>query len=721
MDFYNQPFNNTYRLERFPSFKIPRGPGLSDNSYATVITVSANEASYWVIAYTIVLASIFGALAKLVTGLVLAYAKLGDRGNRHVMLAAYYNSESQLTAAIQMVEYAYHAVRHSRMSMRRRINWDTLRFASILASIAIAHLTVAQAAKFVVGHELVIRPIARANPDILYYPNLTLIREIGGEGLIFQLIQPLRVASVTQAVGRAQATKEKLEQMIHITTKRPHSSEGPTLELNYSYTITGEDLGLQLAHRLNYSVSGKCKTRYDWIVRPLDPQQDEYGLWGNSSTTSLGYTTIPLNESQYPPWIRVVPEGVGAGGGGSGSGFQFTIIPYTSHRLSPYNNTNDPWYITEDNPDPHPINTNEPNHYRVRRGRPPMFCWQNDTYSLGNDTIDNVDKLGDLHGLLLSPFLNTVLQWELKTPPIVQIANNLGYSSTTASVDSTVVISKSINATRGDTEADLRRLLQITYVSSREIVRNIALLNPSFSKAIGKFNAAEDHTGRVPYQNADFLLDSKDVAALSVLVLITVPCICAFLWTAVWIRMNYGHMVAKNTGPISRQSLRFITFHAPQLYRFLTEEISGRKVFSGRTSLTPFIRDIEKDGGAPVDRTENTTTADEHHSVSVAGAGVPSTAVRKSAFVKPKLVKVNIKSASDTACKDEVRLNAKTPLMTETSLEIETLLMPDSQWKSGQHDARETAAYELAMTLDWEPELKPDDGYVHAGEIINNI
>jgi len=47
--------------------------------------------------------------------------------------------------------------------------------------------------------------------------------------------------------------------------------------------------------------------------------------------------------------------------------------------------------------------------------------------------------------------------------------------------------------------------------------------------------------------------------------------------------------------------------------------------------------------------------------------------------------------------------------------------MPDSQWKSGQHDARETAVYELAITLDWEPELKPDDGYVHAGEIINNI
>lgn len=98
----------------------------------------------------------------------------------------------------------------------------------------------------------------------------------------------------------------------------------------------------------------------------------------------------------------------------------------------------------------------------------------------------------------------------------------------------------------------------------------------------------------------------------------------------------------------------------------MTEEISGRKVFSGRASLTPFIRDIEKDGGALVDLTENTTTADEHHSVSVAGAGVPSTAVRKSAFIKPKLVKVNIKSASDTACKDEVWLNAKMPLMTET-------------------------------------------------------
>ncbi|KAF8534447.1 hypothetical protein BDD12DRAFT_809362 [Trichophaea hybrida] len=97
----------------------------------------------------------------------------------------------------------------------------------------------------------------------------------------------------------------------------------------------------------------------------------------------------------------------------------------------------------------------------------------------------------------ISNFPTRMIFVELGAPPIIQIANNFGYDSTSLPID---VNSKVINATLGNAVEDLTR------------------------QAAGILNLATDDTGKVPDYNADFILDSKDVAALSVLVLVSVPC-----------------------------------------------------------------------------------------------------------------------------------------------------------------------------------------------------
>ncbi|KAF8542029.1 hypothetical protein BDD12DRAFT_803242 [Trichophaea hybrida] len=333
-------------------------------------------------------------------------------------------------------------------------------------------------------------------------------------------------------------------------------------------------MGHQLADRLRYTVCGRCETRYDWL-NATDTQHDSdiYGLWGNFSSLSTRFTNVSVaSEARYPPYLQFVARsGTFTTASKTANGYEFAIVPFTSHRISNFPNPNDLWYATENitaAPDKYTKHTNAS--YQIQRGRPPMFCWQKDTYSLGEHWVDNVANLSQLPGLSLSPFLrNYIFPVELGAPPIIQIANNFGYDSTSLPID---VNSKVINATLGNAVEDLTR------------------------QAAGILNLATDDTGKVPDYNADFILDSKDVAALSVLVLVSVPCVCAVVWLIIIIRINYGAVLAKNTGWLSQHNLRLLSLQATQLYRFLDEEISGERKWSGRMTQTPFIRDIDKDG-----------------------------------------------------------------------------------------------------------------------------
>ncbi|KAF8534978.1 hypothetical protein BDD12DRAFT_808943 [Trichophaea hybrida] len=534
MDFYDTPFGDAYRLQKYPTFLIARDKGWFKDSYTSVITVSASESIIWVIVYTIILIFTLKQFTQLIMDFVLTFGNLRGRGN----------SESQLTDTSLIVEY------------------------------------------------LVVRPTARANPGMIYYPNVTKLSDDD----ISQFIQPLRTIALKQAVRRREAMKIKLRRNVAIVPVWNQNSDGPTLELSYNYTITGEDLGLQLVHLLRYTVHGKCETRYDWLNHTDSEVDDIYGLWGNFSPSAYRLTTVPVaSEARYPPYLQIIPRsGISTAASKTTNGYEFAIVPFTSHRISTHRNTKDPWYFTENNTADTDRYTKLSNaSYQIQRGRPPMFCWQKDTYSLGKHEVSDVVDLPKLPGLHLSPFLRDfVFPVELAEPPIVQIANNLGYDSTSSPTD---INRKVINASYGNSEEDLTRLIQISYVSSREIVRNTVLLYPSLAHEAGISNAAVDDTGKVPYEYADFVLDSKEVVALSFPALISIPFVCTVFWLIVLIRINYGVALAKNTGPLSWHNLRHVALQATQLYRCLDELINGERKWSGRTAKKPFIRDIVKD------------------------------------------------------------------------------------------------------------------------------
>jgi len=570
---------------------------MENGSSQQVVVVSAQEARYCIVAYTILVGWIFAAVAKLVTALVLAFFPLGRNGNLYVMLVAYYNADSPLTALGKISQFATKALFDSKHEERGwAINWSTIRWWSILSSIAGLLFAVDNLLKFQVnGGQLIVRNAARVNPGAIYYPLLP-TPESPDYNIAYELVQPIRAAAAFQAAGRVAGAKDKVQERVKSSSIISMDDFGrPTLEFSYSYHINGSEMGLQLTPLLKYSVDGTCRTEYSWVsTTHRTDDYDYYPLWGSSDNRT--WAKIPFDlQAQFPPWINTIPKPKEMV---HGPGSEFAIVPSISHRNSRTLKTNDPWYLTEEIPTPSLDNSDL--QHRVRRGRPPFYCWQNTTWSLANRKTANVSDLNSLPGMRLSTFLQDVFEREFSMPPFIQLANNLGYAALSSSMD-TMVAAPRIAARQCSAQKDLERLAQISFVSSRDVVRNIVLQYSSLRNATELGNIAADKSGTVPYENADFILESKDIAALSFSTLVCIPVVCVVSWLVVgFLELLIGRMASNDDESqisryISQYNLRAIGFSAPHLYRFLDEEICRERKWSGRTS-TPYIKDIRGGG-----------------------------------------------------------------------------------------------------------------------------
>ena len=581
-----------------------------------VIAVTASEARYWIIAYTVLVGILFTALSKLFTALVLALYPENESPNLEVLLVAYYNAGSPIDALGCLCAFAVKALRcdlkgELRKCMRSvccccwlsttpsphprkgcRANWKTLRYCLMLAGFSGLLIAGNLVNKFVVnGSRLVVRNAARVNPDAIYYS------EVPQNGFdLFFVVQPIWAAAAYQSVSRV-AASEKIAKLIEMSNSTYLDDRGrPNVNLNFSYTIVGADMGLQYAPTLKYTVKGRCRTEYSWIntaFNESDLEMDYYPLWNRTDPGPIA-TEQAISDWALPTWLQAITQYLGPTIPKLEHGDEFALIPGVSHRQSDFPNNKDPWYLTEKSE----LNSSTPAvadrglAYQVRRGRPPLYCWQNVTWRLNGKTVYHVVDLEKL-GIRISPFLLSVLQENFGSPTLVMLANFLGYAALASSMDTTPR-PQAIRTERCSLFKDLERLIQISFVFSRDVVRNIVLLYSAQQDKIGLPNLAADKvTGRVPDSNGDFILESSDVAALSVRTLVAVPSLCLFFWAMVWLLAITSDYEFSNKGCRARFNLRKIAFQAPQLYRYLDEEKSGSKRWSGRMSTPYYESDLE--------------------------------------------------------------------------------------------------------------------------------
>lgn len=721
MDFYNQPVQNTFLTSMTHWFEMPRVPASAGSD--RVIAVTQAAAQYWIIAYSIIVGSIFVAVARLVTSLVLTYYPVSERGTPNIILVAFFNSDQPTSALIQMYNFIYRALFNTKVKtaagngFRRKTDWRTIKYSCSLAMICIIIIVGSAAAKFLVGgSQLVVRHAARANPATIYYPQ-QVPDILNAVSSAFQLIQPIRAAAAYQAVGRVEAAKANVVRLVNIDIKETTTDGVKDLDLRYSYTISGEDMGLQLASGLIYNVQGRCQTRYDW-VNTASKNTDVYPLWGDADFINNGqFDQSPVDtESLYPGYMNISPEMIyykDPNRVRANRGYEFFVAPKLSHRLSNVENADDPWYMTEPNPgyksDPSEQETLKPNTtmpFRVVRGRPPVLCYQNDTWSLGDQSVYNVDDLSSIKGLRLSKlFQDIIFPIELAAPPMIQLGNNLGYSVLESSMDTTTS-KKSIFASRCSVASDLTRLVHISFVASREVVRNTVLLYSTLLNNTDLPNAAKVD-GVVPNEYADFILESKDVAALSVVTLIVVPSIMVFLWILVAIRAkaDYGGVSASNNGLVSLHNLRSIALQATQLFAALDEAVSGKQKWSGRTSMTPYIRYLNTEAGDSDGDTESGTGSlspnpkDGYEKTDPTTTNLNSI-VRTSQYIQPKLVPVPLKVSTPSPA---LQISDQKESI---AVDVDPLRQGWKLWRRNTTQmGPPPVSYKLAMTTSWDPNI----------------
>jgi len=652
MDFYDVPVADTYSFSRFHWFDMPK----NDSSVVKVIAVSSKEASYWVVAYAIIVTLIFAAVTRMAVDLVLAFLPLKGSGNRVIMLVAFYNANNPTTAALLMSDYCRHALFNTKVKQgtkkTRKVDWNTLQCALTLMAIAGALIGASTAAQFLVsGRQLIERHATRVNRNVLFYPNFVAAQT---SGTLLDQLKPIRGSAGYQALGRYETSRKNLDQRVRVDTiELPRVDNGRMIQFYYTFELTGYEMGLQNAALLKYGVNGTCKTSYAGYS--ANGTRDYWNIWPDYRDADYpnGYRDAynPIDEQLMAPFIGDNPLPKQSKETIRKNGYIFSFTPHTEYRLALTENLDDPWYMTEQNPDYNA--TDKLGRYayggklRIKRGRPTLDCVQHDNFTLGENTIYNVNDLRTLPGLKLSNLLrDKVFPQEFGAPVVSLLARLLAYNG----VASTTYFDpprRMITADKASLSEDFKRLVAVSFLYSREAARNVALLYSTLDGK-GLENVAEVN-GTVPYEDADIILESAKVAALSVPVLLVTPIVCIVVWILVLIRRYCIQPAARtdNEGPLARLNLNTIGLQATQLYRCLDEVLSNTKKWSGRLSMTPYIEEVV------VDKNKKRDSGD----ATEAGQALYNTGQDDNEpFVLPKLVPVERAQYSSPPPKDSKML-----------------------------------------------------------------
>ena len=364
-----------------------------------------------------------------------------------------------------------------------------------------------------VGNAAPVRPEMAYFPDIL--PNPTAVLKVFG----------IRASSYLRALGSVEAADVTTRKEINIRDdtnlpdwKGPNNSSEPMYRLNYTYSITGNSLGLQHGSDLAVDVSGSCITEYGWYDASQGRNEnDVYNLWGNKSM-AFG---VPLDVSSIrnaPKASFVFHPQASSQRDGDGK-VQFSAIVWSAHRSS-ISGGRDAWYTTE--PGNQTYNVPFQAKYWVKRGRPALSCWQQDRWRYGTQSVKSVHALKDLPGIKIPLSLLDVLAASFDAPKLPELGNACGDSALRSRTTSPNGV---IDAEASTIKGDLERLILASYVASQSIFIDTTMMGDRVWK-----NVLRGDTGGPRAGAGDFVIVSPEIQTFSTAGLITIiVCLASLL------------------------------------------------------------------------------------------------------------------------------------------------------------------------------------------------
>lgn len=329
----------------------------------------------------------------------------------------------------------------------------------------------------------------------------------------------LLTPSSLRAAGSVNATTlQKVNMSKSVVTS---SVNGTVKRIGYDYTITGAEFGLQHAPDLRLTVEGSCVTEYSWLVDTIVLNDtvivDNYSIFAGDPST-VQFRTLSLFDGRAPTGF------FHTGSRQSQSNTTFAIAVSSIGRFS-FTEGSDPLYATDASEEFAP--------YQVMPQRPILSCWQNDIW-FNKDNKGATSELSSLPGLNMPEnFTSLFFERFLGVPVIATMGPRLGNRAIQSSVTS---VEQVFDAGASSMETDLHYLVAAAYIASTRILGDTTTIS---SNSTNLPNIALDPaTGKLYPGVADFIINSSNIATLSVKVLIIIPVVLVFLFLLVIILTN---------------------------------------------------------------------------------------------------------------------------------------------------------------------------------------
>ena len=424
--------------------------------------------------------------------------------------------------------------------------------------------------------------------DVIFYPDIKHFTRTDDGGAAVAKLDSLKAPSALRSLGSIEATDVTVRKRVEL--KQIPKPAGLTANLwaglEYSYNVTGVDMGLQSDPKLTLKVKGSCFTDYTWLASSTD-QVDTYKLFGGSDTHNVTRDT----GLGRPPMVSFfLPANL------DGSNISYAMIIETAGRYS-YTSGQDPWYATNVS-DP-----NSPIAYQVAMGRPVLSCWEDKKWNLNGKEVERSD-LRTLPGLKLHKlWAELVLPLEFAPPRVVSLGKAAGTSALRSS-SYAVAPNYILDAGASTILDDLERLVLGSWVSSRNV-----LTDTTTYKHDNIPNALEGPKGSVEDSIAQFVLQSGDVVTLSVRILISIPSVLLFLYLVqkiLFCVLRRSHLGQKpifeekdgfgKKKHVSDEEKNAIALMATQLFRALSQKLHPSWDWHHEDTDIPFVYPTKRTG-----------------------------------------------------------------------------------------------------------------------------
>jgi len=364
---------------------------------------------------------------------------------------------------------------------------------------------------------IIIGNAAPVNPAAILAPRLPPASEAAALARISSSEAPMALRAAGSAQVASANTQSKV--VVSSTSLGTHGSGDTISRVDYRYSVSGADMGLQKYPTLLLEVQGACTTEYGWLLNSSRSNagytNDTYARFGDAR---YGETSLNLFDGPAPvAFFYNGPKPDGPPGNMTWAAFVSSV-----DRLS-YTSGSDPLYTTGDS-----AGLGGTRH-AVRPGRPVLSCWQTDTWWYGgrSSTILGLNNTA-LPGLDLSPGMQLILARYLGTPRIVSMGRLLGLS---ALLSSTTAIGNIFDAESSSAFSDLRRLVLAAYIATTNTLTDLTLYGEDApGRDNGAANLAIDEGGNIKPGVADFVVWSPDITTLSVKAIIIIPVLSLVFW-----------------------------------------------------------------------------------------------------------------------------------------------------------------------------------------------